>query len=297
MKKRLFFCLSLLAVGALALISSKVAAAGGGGLAATMYGLPTLRNVQHLAEDAGLSRYEGDEHFAGAENYGFNDDYTGYGDDHLDFGGQGIDFSNEIAVDRVFNIVLANTSGAAQTVLLCPSYNPSSTILVADGVIGGVANFTGSGSPKTIANLLTFISRNPTKLVAMKISATDATQLAQVINIVPKSPFKDLESKRIMLSSFTSESNQNDKMVTVPLHNGNYQFDDQTEWNLTIPNNCTTTISLYFGVTLNTAAALSRKAEKAGQNRKVTNSRALLSGVGRSRPSFNNPNRVAPTTV
>jgi len=221
-----------------------------------------LDEINNLASNAGLTSYEGDE----------QNPYTGFGDDLVDFGGKNLDFASEIATDRIFSITIANTTGADQTVLLVPSYVPSIPANVAtDGAI--IVNLVGSGAPKTIKNFLSFVAMNPTSVVAMRITSNQDMQLAQVINILRKSPFRDLENEQIVISSFTTEFATNSKMVTIRRP---FQIDNQTEVNVVVPNNATTTFSFYCGAVLNTAKALNAKSNRAGRNSKVAGSRALI---------------------
>jgi hypothetical protein len=216
-------------------------------------------DLQYITRQANeeMSNYEGDEN-RGREYTG----YTGYKDDFVDFDGKGLSFASSIAANRVYTVTISNTTGANQTVLLCPSYVPSSANVVADGVIGGVANFIGSGSPKTIANFLAWVNVNPTHVVAMRIQSTLAAQLQQTMTFTRKSPFKDLETDLINLGSFVNEANNNDKLVTI---NRPFQMDNQTEISVPIPSTAVTTFTFFCGAVLNTAAALNNKFSKAAQ--------------------------------
>jgi hypothetical protein len=282
MKKVISFALRALPLIIFAVLAS-CGHAKAGMAAATIPGL-SLARISGLA-DNDLSNYDGDDagrHGFDDDAIGYDDEYTGFGDDHLDFGGKTIDFANEVSVDRVFTIIIVNGTAATVNVLLCPSYTPSvSANVINDGAF--IVNMTATGAPKTIANLISFIGRNPIKVLAIKVSSTVAQQLAEVINIVPKSPFKTLETNQITLGSFTSEANQNDKMVTVNLTNANYQFDDQTEWNVNVPVG-TSTFTFYFGATLNSARALNQKSQRAHKSSRVQNTRALLGGRGGRTP-------------
>lgn len=217
-------------------------------------------------EDAALqalSNYEGDQ----------ASEYTGYGDDLLDFGGKSLDFASEVGTNRVFSITISNTTGADQTVILCPSYIPSGANVATDGAI--IANLVGTGAPKTIRNFLGFIALNPTSVVALKIVSTVDQQLAQTINILRKSPFRDLEAELINLASFSSEYAQNSKMLTVRRA---FQLDNQTEVNVIVPSTAVTTFTFYCGAVLNTSSALSSKSKRAGKNIKVATARNMMAG-------------------
>lgn len=223
-----------------------------------------LQKINQLSREAGYTNYEGDE----------GNMYTGYQDDFIDFGGKDLDFASEIATDRVFTYTITNATAGTLTALLCPSYSPNTpagTYPIVEGVM--VANFSASGSPKTITNFLAFINVNPTSIIAMKIVSNVSAQLAAVMNIVRKSPFRDLETEQIVLGSYTSEINNNDKMVTVRRP---FQMDNQTEISLPIPAGATTSITFYCGAVLNTARALNNKSNRAGRSTAVANTRALV---------------------
>jgi len=229
----------------------------------------SLDHINELAGDAGMTSYDGD----------YQETYTGLGDDFVDFGGKALDFASEIASDRIFSITVNNAGayGGPITVLLTPSYIPSiAGNVVRDGGLSGAASVVCSGAPKTIAEFIAFIGRNPTAVVAMKVRSTHAEQLAQTINITRKSPFATLGSEQINLESFTTEIANNDKMVTVRRP---FQIDDQTEVSVVVPQGATTTFTFYCGAVLNTAKALHSKSNRAGKNVKVASSRAMVAAA------------------
>lgn len=237
-----------------------------------------LQRINELAEDSGLSSYEG-ENYEGENNYE-DDNYDGYDDDQLDFGGQAVDFATEIATDRVFTCSFVNASGATRKVLLSPSYRPS---LAAGNILGAPmkegtivdnagALLTGAGSPYSIDDFVAFFTKNATRVLAIKIQSTNEDQMAQQIVITPKSPFRALESQTVLLSSYTSEYATNNKMVTVRRP---FQLDDQNEVSLDIPVG-TTTVSFYCGALINNALTLSKKAARAGKHPRVRNARMKI---------------------
>lgn len=222
-----------------------------------------LQEINDQMDD--LSNYDGDD----------ANTYTGFGDDLVDFGGNGVDFANEIGTDRVYSMTITNTTGATQTVILCPSYVPSNAAaVIRDGVI--IANLSAVGAPKTIANFLGFIAQNPTSVVAFRVSTDNTQMLYQTITLTRKSPFRDLESEYIPLGSFTTEFATNDKMVTVRRP---FQMDNQTELSVTIPTATNVTFTFYCGAVLNTSKALNNKSKRAGRNRRVAAGRALTLGA------------------
>jgi hypothetical protein len=242
-----------------------------------------LKKIQSLAISGDdFSSYEGDPGVM----------YTGYNDDMVDFGGDGNNshFGAEIISQRRFTVTLVNTFTSVKQALLSPSYSPSlpagnaGGAPIADGAIVtvGADTLTASGSPKTIAELLKFIERNPARLIGMKITSNATDQLAQQVVVQRKSPFATLQDEFIDLASYTREEANNDKMVTV--RGLNYQFDDQTEIRFPVAAGAAgtptrTTITLYFGAVLNPASALNKKSAKAGNNPAVAQVRAAVASA------------------
>jgi hypothetical protein len=218
------------------------------------------------------------------------DDYTGYGDDFLNFGGGGkaaMSFANEIASKNTFSIVVINNTGLAQNVYLFASYATkltavaNGTLLLKDGVITGLpgATLNASGTPKTIANFLAFLDINPTNIVGFKVSSNVADMVAAKMTIENQCPYKNLENHFIDFASYTSEINNNDKMVTI---NEPFQVDSQTDVYLNITDQSRTTFTFYIGASLNTAHALKAKSGRAGRSPMVQNVKALT-GVSKGR--------------
>lgn len=238
-----------------------------------------LQRIQQLAGDD-FTSYDGDASVV----------YTGFGDDMVDFGGNDSGhFGNEIASSRRFTIAIISSIVTEKQALLCPSYDPSlpagnvNGAPIAEGVIVtvGATTMQTNGSPKSITNLLAFIDKNPCRLIGMKIVSNVADQLAKQITIQRKSPFATLQDEFIDLASYTKEESNNDKMVTI--RGLNYQFDNQTEIRLPVPASdgvtpVRTTVTLYFGAVLNTASALNKKSNKAGNHPAVAQIRAAVAG-------------------
>jgi hypothetical protein len=234
-----------------------------------------FKDIDELANEA--LPYEGEE-------------YTGYGDDFLNFGGAGksaMSFANEIASKNTFSIVVINTTGAAQKLFLFASYATkltaaaNGTLLLKDGVITGLPGNTlnASGTPKDIANFLAFIDINPTNIVGFKVSSNVADMVAAKMTIESQCPYKNLENHFIDFASFTSEINNNDKMVTI---NESFQVDSQTDVFLNITDQSRTTFTFYIGASLNTAHALKSKTGRAGRSPIVQNVKAMT-GISKGR--------------
>lgn len=196
--------------------------------------------------------------------------YVGFGDEFVDLGNKAQDFGQEMATGRVFAITIANGSGAQQKVYFVtpnPSFVPTdATRIIRDGAIptgAAIATLIGSGSPDTIASWLAFMQNNPSRSVGFQVSSTSAAQLGVIMNIVPRSPYSNLQNELIPLGAFRNEYAFNDKILTMRKQ---IQFDNQTEISVDIPAGATTTFTFYMGAILNTAKALNDKAMIANAN-------------------------------
>lgn len=206
-----------------------------------------------------LTSFEGND-FSNPNGYGVRR-YTGYNDDLVDFAGKGVGFADSLATNRIFTMVITNTTGVGKNILLSPSYVPAigaNTHVIKEGLI--IAGLNANGNPKSIDEFIAWINLNPTQVVAMRLQSNLSAQLQTTMNIVRKSPFKSLENESINIGSFVSEANNNDKLVTV---NRPFQMDNQTEISLFVPDTAITTVTLFCGGVLNTAAALNNKFQKA----------------------------------
>ena len=192
--------------------------------------------------------------------------YTGLGDDHLDFGGPARSFADLSKSERIFVINLNNQLTTTETVVLFPGYTwyPGATgnNWLKDGVIKTVDSKTlsASGSPKTIAELLGFLMKNPITLHAMRFNSSEAGQVSQQMVYKELSPFKDLQSRVIDLGAYVNENTYKDKMVTVPM---DVVISGDVELSIPILANSTCTITLFFGVAANNSQMLKRKYERA----------------------------------
>lgn len=212
-----------------------------------------LQDLQDFANN-NFSSFEGDY-------------YTGENDEFVDFGGPNESFATEHNAGRVFVINIINQLDTTENVVLFPGYTwfPGATgnNWIIDGVIKTVNGRTlrASGSPKTIKELLSFIMKNPTNLVAMRFSSSDAAQVQQQMIYRELSPFKDLQSKIFDLGTYTNENTYRDKMVTVPTPGVIASGD--VELSIPILANSTCSITFFFGAVLSQSVALKNKRSQA----------------------------------
>ncbi|GEM_PF-3845034 len=213
-----------------------------------------IARINSAARQVGYSNYEGDQR---------GPKYVGFNDPLVDLGNKAQDFSQEMATGRVFAITIANGSADQQKVYFVtpnPSFIPTdATRVIRDGAIptgAAIATLIGSGSPDTIGSWLAFMQNNPSRSVGFQVSSTSAAQMGVIMNIVPRSPYSNLQNQLIPLGAFRNEYAFNDKILTLKQA---IQFDNQTEISVDIPAGATTTFTFYMGAILNTAKALNDK--------------------------------------
>jgi hypothetical protein len=204
-----------------------------------------------------------------SDGVGFEDgEYTGLEDDHVEFGGKGSSFATELRDHKTFTVTVNNTTAANVRVAFgSPIEVAANSLLLNEGALTGNNGVTCTGSPKSYDSFRKFVDKHPTRLIALKMQSNNTAQLAQAIVVTHFSPFENLGSKPLPISSFTKEESLNANMVT--LRNLNYQLDDQTEIAIDIPANTQTVFTLYLGGVSNAAAALNKKANRAAQSSKV----------------------------
>lgn len=190
--------------------------------------------------------------------------YVGLGDDFLDFAGGATSLASAARNAKPFIIVLSNANASARTVRLCPGLIANAPGLVATGAfndINAAAGLSGaSGSPGSIEEFNAFIRLYPSVVAGMKLATANVAQMDQSITLKKVSPFQQHSSKVIATGIYASESNFNEKILTIPEP---FYLDSQTVMEYTVLGNTTVAITLMVGVSLNIAKALRSKTEKA----------------------------------
>jgi hypothetical protein len=131
-------------------------------------------------------------------------------------------------------------------------YTVGNVLTLPAGFAGGLAaNFTVSSvttsspvsgataSQNTIESFHEFIDGNPTIATTLQISTDNELQFHQLLNIIPKEPYKSLENKVIALSSYVDEHKPNQKIITIADHF--IPLDNKHELNIIIPPATSTT--------------------------------------------------------
>lgn len=196
--------------------------------------------------------------------------YTGMGDHFLDFGGPSESFATEKNAGRIFVFTIANTYTTTKNVTIIPGYTwkPGDTdatkLWLADGIFAGSDStiLTGEGSPSTIKEFLSFISKNPTTVAGIRISSNNnVAQIEQQITVTPLSPWKTLESQNFNAGAYVSERDNRTTMVTVPTPG--LIIGPETELMIPIMGSSIATITFFCGGVLSTSSALKAKRNEA----------------------------------
>ena len=218
--------------------------------------------------------YDDDDNFEDFEDYEVYDDYIGADDEFLDFGGNGISFAAHNQGFRTASITISVTSANDKSKLqlfgdLLVGAADSNVPMIKEGTIyekSSAAAITGTGSPKSINQLLAWLQQQPTILQGMQIATAQTSILSGIIERYETSPFRDMSTDPINLSVFRNEYQYQTGLLTIP--NINQVISNQNYWYITIPTGTafTMTINLYFGAALNNATALQNKMVRAAGN-------------------------------
>lgn len=235
----------------------------------------TVADMDAMAEE--LSHFEGDypQGFDGDYPEGY-DGYTGLGDPFVDFEKEFGHFGDAASEDRQFQLSITNTStttagsfylfsGLAylQNYVKAPTNNG----MMADGAFKSREglDFTAAGSPGTIQSLQSFLFKNPSQLIGMKIVSTEsAGQVNKQLTYAWESPFFDPGSRTIKPGNGLDQYVTQDKTVVFSLKG--VVLNDQTSLLYTLNPNEVVTIDLYFGGSLNPGKALPKLANRAVAN-------------------------------
>lgn len=237
-----------------------------------------LRNVEQIAYRE-LSSFDGGDDFVDYAGYSdaqaeYNA-YTGHNDPFVDFAGDRTSFNEAApANERIYRMTIVNANLTDEEFYLNAGLNIDKIdvigssvdgLPVADGTFTSIAgnNLTMTGNPYNFKYFHNLVQRNPIRVVGMKVASTVATQMQTSILLERHSPFKQLQSRTLFLSSYQNETVYQDKQVTIPER---WQIDDQLSVKMTIKASSTLDIQLFCGAVLNPAKALFKKAFMANNN-------------------------------
>ena len=203
--------------------------------------------------------------------------------------GKASSFGDEAANmdERFITLSITSEAAAAKSIVLCPSYfKKGSGIVIADGGTEDEDITVASGSDATIAEFLEYQKRFPTRVLRTQISSNKVEQFDQTLIIQDRNVFGDPNPVKVPLASFKSPTYQNDKLLVVPTE---YQLDEETQVNLTIPggntsgNKLVTTVTFYFGAVYNKNLALYRIATESLKDPQTAALKASIMSGGNAR--------------
>jgi len=152
--------------------------------------------------------------------------------------------------------------------------NDGAFFAIGENMVGEKADPTlmASGSPKTIEEFFAFMAQNPINLLGLKIQSNgdDGVQIANQLQVLTQSPFRDLSSKILNPSTYLDQNSfQKD---TVLFNTAGLTLGNQTQLKYRISpavsEEVARTLSITFicGAVLNSSSALAKKQSKAIRN-------------------------------
>lgn len=190
----------------------------------------------------------------------------GEGDDLLHFRGQGSNIATQ-DLDQ-FTFVITNASVAIRTArLFCPmakeypSLLPGLVVTGAFNDVAGNAGLTGaSGTSFALEMFQYYISKNPSRLVKLRVQSTVNTQLAYSILMDEVNPYRDVQNKQIYPQNVINGGTYNQNIAEFEL---NQQLDYLSDVTYQIAPSSSVNITFFMGTEINTAKALDKKYKKA----------------------------------
>jgi len=205
--------------------------------------------------------------------------YDGSDDPSLMFPDGINNFAEEDQSGLFYSFTLANVGSAAEarSLAIIPGYFTSASE-IKDNAGSAVAAIlkegdvitttdkvvTCKGKPKSYDEFLAFIKNNPARLLGMKMQVDDDSQLSEDITVRKISPFRSLQDRTISPSIFKNSSQNNSKLVEIPLQDE--QLDNQTVMLYTLGAGRTVTFTFFIGAIRNVAGELDAKAKIARKN-------------------------------
>ena len=153
-------------------------------------------------------------------------------------------------------LVIAGAVSAITVTNAGDGYTVGDALNVNPALIGNVVGFSftpltvtvtksvsgASATEKSIEEFLSYIDKYATECTALQIATNNNLLLHQLLNIIPREPYKNLENKIIPLSQYANENAPNQNIINIndqiiPLDNGH-------EINITIPPATSATFTL-----------------------------------------------------
>lgn len=209
----------------------------------------------------------------GFESFENGNNYFGQNDEMIDFLGNTRSFAD------LFSPVIDSSNAFVVSIGIGTNFAKRGVQLFGNLLVGAEESdysflsgtldtgLTVSATPKKYERLLAFLQQNPSVLKGMQIECSNPAVTNSVIVTKEVSPFRDLKTDNIILSSFVNGYMQNVNIVTVP--NLNKVVSEQTYWLLNAPAAATAytiNVTFYFAASINLSATLEKKLQRAGRN-------------------------------
>ncbi len=197
------------------------------------------------------------------------------------FNKQSGNFKNEKKNGLQFAFKITSSLGVGKRVCLNPGHFASVAALnaagypcdaiLADGVMIDVAGKqlkAAVNGRKSIAELLSFVKVNPSRVSQISLAANDVAIYESEIGIQNASPFKNSGEEPLSMSQYFDVTQNQDKKIIIPMDNRFLQLDDQTLLFVDVPaqangvDNVEMIFTFEIGAVLNAATALNRMAEE-----------------------------------
>jgi len=180
-----------------------------------------------------------------------------------------------------FAFKITNKTGVAKRLCLNPGHFGSAAALNAAGhscdlVVGDgqiIVHATdyfsvNAQGNSTIAELLSFVKVNPTRVPRIILSANDVAIYEGTLGVKNANPFRNEGEEIINMTDHFDRFQNQDKKIEIPTEESKLQLDDQTLLFIDVPaqangaNNVEITVTYKIGAIENAAVALRRKAEE-----------------------------------
>ena len=196
-------------------------------------------------------------------------DYTGAGDPAISIAGSVTSFHQEGDISKRFGFTLKNTGATALTAVLFGGYDGTASGLMKDGGFNDVTGAPGLVATATnplskIASFQQYVLRNPTRVLAMRLSTTTVEQYDQEFSIGRLDPFNQTGSQNINPSLSINSQTFNTGVVMV--NTDGLQLDDRSNILYTVEAGASINIVMFCGASYEASQALAVKAAVAQNN-------------------------------
>ncbi len=194
---------------------------------------------------------------------GEGNNYIGAGDNLLDFR-NGSSFIDENATGKNFTVTITNGASSDCKVQLHSilSGTQSGYNLLKEGTV--TTSVTCNGKPNSADLLIEYLKKYPTRVNRIKFSVSDASQLDEDITLLECDVFGSEKKISVTPSTYQGAETQNPKMVALDATAiPNWTLSDRATLLYNVVAGKTVTLTISFGASVDTHAALQKKADEA----------------------------------